>query len=55
MARRETDIALRDGQSVMAVINKHALRNFWVLSSGGHEWANGLRGLRSTTISRTLV
>lgn len=48
MAQGETDIALRNGQSVMAVINKYALRNFWVLSTGGHEWANWRRYLHQT-------
>jgi enterochelin esterase family protein len=48
MAQGETDIALRNGQSVMAVINKFGLRNFWVLSSGGHEWANWRRYLHQT-------
>ena len=48
MAQGETDIALRNGQAVMAVINRHGLRNFWVLSSGGHEWANWRRYLHQT-------
>jgi S-formylglutathione hydrolase FrmB len=48
MAQGETDIALRNGQSVMAVLNRHGLRNFWVLSSGGHEWANWRRYLHQT-------
>jgi enterochelin esterase-like enzyme len=32
----------------MAVINKHGVRNFWVLSTGGHEWANWRRYLHQT-------
>ncbi|MHB1557123.1 MAG: alpha/beta hydrolase [Isosphaeraceae bacterium] len=48
MAEGETDIALRNGQRVMAVINKYGVRNFWVLSTGGHEWANWRRYLHQT-------
>lgn len=48
MAQGETDIALHNGQSVMAIINRHGLRNFWVLSTGGHEWANWRRYLHQT-------
>ncbi|WP_435016168.1 alpha/beta hydrolase [Tundrisphaera sp. TA3] len=48
MAQGETDIALKNGQAVMAVINKHGVRNFWVLSTGGHEWANWRRYLHQT-------
>jgi enterochelin esterase family protein len=48
MAQGETDSALRHGQNVMAVLNKYGLRNFWVLSSGGHEWANWRRYLHQT-------
>ena len=48
MAPGETDIALKNGQQVMAVINKYGVRNFWVLSSGGHEWANWRRYLHQT-------
>ena len=48
MAQGETDIALWNGQKVMAVLNKYGLRNFWVLSSGGHEWANWRRYLHQT-------
>ena len=28
--------------------NQYGLRNFWVLSSGGHEWANWRRYLHQT-------
>ena len=48
MAQGETDIALKNGQQVMAVVNKYGVRNFWVLSSGGHEWANWRRYLHQT-------
>lgn len=48
MAQGETDIALKNGQAVMAVINKYGIRNFWILSSGGHEWANWRRYLHQT-------
>lgn len=44
-ASGETDIALRNGQGDLAIINKYGLRNFWVLSTGGHEWANWRRYL----------
>ena len=47
-AQGETDIALRNGQGVMAVINKYGIRNFWVSSTGGHEWANWRRYLQQT-------
>jgi enterochelin esterase family protein len=48
MAQGETDIALKNGQAVMAIINQHGVRNFWVLSSGGHEWGNWRRYLHQT-------
>lgn len=48
MAAGETDIALRNGQKVLALFNQYGLRNFWVLSSGGHEWANWRRYLHQT-------
>ena len=44
----ETDIALRNGQNTMSVINRYGVRNFWVLSSGGHDWANWRRYLHQT-------
>ena len=49
MAEGETDIALNNGQTVMAIINKYGVRNFWVLSTGGHQWANWRRYLYQTT------
>lgn len=45
MAAGETDIALRNGQKVLALLNQYGVRNFWVLSTGGHEWANWRRYL----------
>ena len=48
MAQGETDIALRNGQNTMAVLNRHGVRNFWVLSSGGHDWNNWRRYLHQT-------
>jgi enterochelin esterase-like enzyme len=48
MSQGETDIALKNGQKVMAIINKYGIRNFWVLSDGGHEWANWRRNLYQT-------
>jgi enterochelin esterase-like enzyme len=48
MAAGETDIALLNGQRTLAVFNKHGVRNFWVLSSGGHEWSNWRRYLYQT-------
>ncbi|HTE19055.1 MAG TPA: alpha/beta hydrolase-fold protein [Armatimonadota bacterium] len=48
MASGETDIALRNGQRTLAVLNNHGIRNFWVLSSGGHEWSNWRRYLHQT-------
>ncbi len=47
-AAGETDIALANAQRTLSVINKYAVRNFWVLSSGGHEWANWRRYLHQT-------
>jgi enterochelin esterase family protein len=48
MAQGETDIALRNGQNTLSVLNKYGVRHFWVLSSGGHEWANWRRYLHQT-------
>jgi enterochelin esterase-like enzyme len=45
MAAGETDIALQNGQKDLALFNQYGVRNFWVLSSGGHEWANWRRYL----------
>ncbi len=48
MAAGETDIALRNGQKDLALFDQYGLRNFWVLSTGGHEWANWRRYLYQT-------
>jgi enterochelin esterase family protein len=48
MAAGETDIALQNGERTLSVFNRYAIRNFWVLSSGGHEWANWRRYLFQT-------
>jgi enterochelin esterase family protein len=48
MAAGETDIALYNGQKDLALFDRYGLRNFWVLSSGGHEWANWRRYLYQT-------
>jgi len=48
MAAGETDIALKNGQKDLALFDRYGLRNFWVLSSGGHEWANWRRYLYQT-------
>ncbi len=48
MAAGETDIALKNGQASLSVVNKYGLRNFWVLSTGGHEWMNWRRYLHQT-------
>ena len=48
MAAGETDIALNNGQKVLALFNQYGVRNFWVLSTGGHEWANWRRYLYQT-------
>jgi enterochelin esterase-like enzyme len=40
MAAGETDIALKNGQKDRALFSQYGLRHFWVLSTGGHEWAN---------------
>ncbi len=48
MAAGETDIALHNGQKDLALFNQYGVRNFWVLSTGGHEWANWKRYLFQT-------
>ncbi len=48
MAAGETDIALPNAQKTLSVLNRYAVRNFWVLSTGGHEWANWRRYLWQT-------
>ncbi|MGE5611866.1 MAG: alpha/beta hydrolase [Bacillota bacterium] len=48
IAAGETDIALVNGQRTLSVMNKYGVRNFWVLSTGGHEWANWRRYLHQT-------
>jgi enterochelin esterase family protein len=47
-AAGETDIALFNSQRTMAVFNNYGIRNFWVLSSNGHEWLNWRRYLYQT-------
>jgi len=48
MAAGETDIALHNSQKDLALFNQYGLRTFWVLSTGGHEWANWRRYLYQT-------
>ncbi|MGO9108065.1 MAG: tannase/feruloyl esterase family alpha/beta hydrolase [Thermoguttaceae bacterium] len=48
MAAGETDIALLNAQRTLSVMNKYGVRNFWVLSTGGHEWTNWRRYLHQT-------
>src|SRR4051812_5206539 len=48
MAAGETDIALLNGQRTLSVLNKYGVRNFWVLSSGGHDWNNWRRDPHQT-------
>lgn len=48
MAAGETDIALYNGMKDLALFNKYGIRNFWVLSDGGHEWVNWRRYLYQT-------
>jgi len=47
-AAGETDIALLNSQKTLAVFNNYGVRNFWVLSSNGHEWLNWRRYLYQT-------
>ena len=48
MAAGETDIALRNSQKILAIINNYGIRNFWVFSDGGHDWINWRRYLYQT-------
>lgn len=48
MAAGETDIALHNSEKDLALFNQYGIRNFWVLSTGGHEWANWRRYLYQT-------
>lgn len=48
MAAGETDFALKNGMKDLALFNQYGVRNFWVLSSGGHEWQNWRRYLYQT-------
>ena len=48
MAAGETDIALVNSQKTLSVLNKYAVRTFWTLSTGGHEWRNWRRYLYQT-------
>ena len=47
-AAGETDIALFNSQRTLAVFNNYGIRNYWVLSSNGHEWLNWRRYLYQT-------
>ena len=47
-AAGETDIALFNCQKTLAVFDNYGIRNFWVLSSNGHEWLNWRRYLYQT-------
>jgi enterochelin esterase-like enzyme len=47
-AAGETDIALFNSQRTLAVFNNYGIRNFWVMSSNGHEWLNWRRYLYQT-------
>lgn len=47
-AAGETDIALFNSQRTLAVFDNYGIRNFWVLSSNGHEWLNWRRYLYQT-------
>jgi enterochelin esterase-like enzyme len=48
MAAGETDIALLNSERLLALFNQYGTRTFWVLSTGGHEWANWRRYLYQT-------
>ena len=48
MSAGETDIALKNAQAVLAILDRNGIRNFWVFSSGGHEWTNWRRDLYQT-------
>ncbi|HCI55761.1 MAG TPA: hypothetical protein DFI01_07535 [Bacteroidales bacterium] len=48
MAAGETDIALFNSMKVLALFNRYGIKTFWVLSDGGHEWANWRRYLFQT-------
>lgn len=48
MAAGETDIALFNGMKDLSIFNRYGIRNFWVLSDGGHEWTNWRRYLYQT-------
>jgi enterochelin esterase-like enzyme len=48
MAAGEADIALHDAQKVLAVFDQYGVRNFWVFSSGAHNWLNWRRYLYQT-------
>lgn len=48
MAAGETDIALYNSMKDLAIFNRYGIRNFWVLSDGGHEWPNWRRYLYQT-------
>ncbi len=47
-AAGETDIALKNCQKILAIVNNYGIRNFWVLSTGGHDWPNWRRYLHQT-------
>ena len=47
-AAGESDIALKNCQKILAIVNNYGVRNFWVLSSGGHDWPNWRRYLHQT-------
>lgn len=47
-AAGETDIAYNNCMRLMAVFNQNTIRNFWTLSTGGHDWNNWRRYLYQT-------